>query len=207
MSSIVIKGGEAGSIDLQKGDYLEITNLEGEQVCDFFAFKLGDVKEFLSPSHIRSVLRRTYIKRGDFLYSVYRNPMFELVLDDVGVHDFCVPACDPQRYLMDYNAADHRNCRCNLFEIMKSHDVAYEYLPDPVNLFQETSMNTKGLILSGVSPAKAGDRVVLKACMDVKAVGSACPQDLSPVNNFKPTDIQFRKLEPKDIAALPGAGG
>ena len=196
MSMVVIKGGEAGFVDLKSGELLEITNLEGQQVCDFFAFKADDMKEYLSTSHIRSALRRTYIKDGDFLISVFRNPMFKVVYDDVGVHDFCMAACDPQRYLLDYGVAEHRSCRCNLFDLMKDHDVLYEYLPDPVNLFQETSVTSKGLLVSGISPAKPGDRIVLEACMDVKAVGSACPQDLSPVNNYKPTDIRFRKLSP-----------
>jgi len=193
MDEVLIEGGFAGRIDLRRGDLLEIENVDGNQVCDFFAFKADGVKEFLSPSHMRSVMRRTYLKEGDLLYSVLRNPMFRLVRDEVGIHDFCVPACDPMRYSMDFNVKDHRSCRCNLFDITRDLDIPYEYLPDPVNFFQETSVNSKGLITGGISPALPGQKVVLEALMDVVAVGSACPQDLAPTNNFNPTRIRFRK--------------
>ena len=41
------------------------------------------------------------------------------------------------------------------------------------------------------SPAKAGDRIVLRACMDTIAVGSACPFDMLPLNGDRLTDILF----------------
>jgi uncharacterized protein len=60
-----------------------------------------------------------------------------------------------------------------------------------VNLFQPTNIELDGRIVSGTSPVKPGDKVVLLALMDLIAVGSACPQDQTPLNNFKPSDIRF----------------
>jgi len=194
MEELRITGGEAGRMEINKGERIEIVNIDGHQVCDFFAFNKENVKEALSPSHMRSVMRRTYIKPGDTLYSVLRNPMFTVVSDDVGVHDFCVPACDPMRYIMDFNVNEHKSCRCNLHAIMSDHDIPFEYLPDPLNLFQETSIDNRGRIVGGISPAEAGESIVLEALMDMIVVGSACPQDLAPTNNFDPTDILFRRV-------------
>jgi uncharacterized protein YcgI (DUF1989 family) len=195
MEEVLIEGGFAGRMNLLKGEILEVENVDGHQVCDFFAFKKDEVKEFLSPSHMRSVMRRTFIKENDLLYSILRNPMLRVVRDEVGIHDFCVPACDPMRYSMDFNVSDHKSCRCNLADITKDLNIPYEYLPDPLNLFQETSVNSKGLITGGISPALPGQKIVLEALMDLIVVGSACPQDLAPTNNFNPTRIRLRKVK------------
>ena len=41
------------------------------------------------------------------------------------------------------------------------------------------------------SPAKPGDKVVLRARMDVIAAGSACPYFAYGLNGDHPTDIRF----------------
>lgn len=115
-----------------------------------------------------------------------------LIVDDTcGQHDLTIPACDPQRYLIDYGLTDHRSCRMNLFEMMAGDRIPYEYLPDPVNLFQKTPIMPDGRYSRGVSPSRAGDRVLLRALMDVIAVGSACPQDRTGSNGERITDIKF----------------
>lgn len=191
MNTILIQGAHSGRIEVRSGQLLEVENIEGNQVCDFFAFSLANIRESLSPGHMRSVMRRVYFNVGDKFWTVLRNPMFEVVEDTVRVHDFCMPACDPGRYLMDFGKSEHRCCRVNLSETMSDYNIPYEYLPDPVNLFQPTPVNADGTVGGGMSPAKPGDKVVLRALMDVLAVGSACPQDQTPLNNYKPTNIRF----------------
>lgn len=186
-----IQGGHGGRIEVVRGQLLEIVNVEGKQVCDFFAFNANNVKEALSPGHTRSVMRRIFLKLGDRLYSVLRRPMFELVEDTVGQNDFSLPACDPERYRMDFKLENHRSCRKNLEEVMNDHHIPYEYLPDPFNFFQPTPIRPDGTYGTGTSPAKPGDKVVLRALMDVIAVGSSCPQDQIPLNDFKPSELRL----------------
>lgn len=90
MNSVLIKGGHGGRIEVGKGQLLEILNVEGEQICDFFAFRLDDVSETLSPSHTRSELRRIVLRVGDVLVSRYRNPILEIVEDTCRRHDLLV---------------------------------------------------------------------------------------------------------------------
>jgi len=186
-----IEGAHGGRIEVDAGQLLEIVNIEGKQVCDFFAFSRENIREFLSPSHQRSVIRRLWLKPGDKLYSVLRRPMFELVSDDVGTHDFSIPACDPERYRMDFGIDEHRSCRKNLEGVMSGFDIPYEFLPDPFNFFQPTPVNADGTYGTGTSPSKPGDKSVLRALMDVHAVGSSCPQDQTPLNDHNPSQIQF----------------
>jgi uncharacterized protein len=195
-SEILIKGGHGGRIAVKQGQLLEVTNVDGQQICDFFAFNAQDVSEHLSPAHCRAKLRRVVLKVGDALVSQYYNPVFEIIEDTVGCHDMTFPPCDPARYLQGFGLMDHRSCRMNLAEAMAEHKIPYPYLPDPINLFQNTPVLADGRIGYGEpSLAKRGDKVVLRACMDVIAVGSACPMDLVPMNGERLTDIRFRVRE------------
>ena len=190
MTEILIKGGHGGRIEVRKGQVLEVVNVDGEQICDFFAFNVDDLTESLSPAHIRSALRRIVLKVGDMLVSRYRNPMFEILQDDCRVHDITFPPCDPVVYERRFGLRNHRSCRTNLAEAMADKNLPYAYLPEPVNLFQNTPVGDGGAIRDLTSSAKPGDKVVLKAQMDLYAVGSACPM-IGGVNGTAPTDIRF----------------
>lgn len=189
MHSVLIKGGYGGRIEVGKGQLLEILNVEGEQICDFFAFRLDDVSETLSPSHTRSELRRIVLKVGDTLVSRNRNPMIEIVEDTCGRHDITFPPCDPVRYERGFGLRNHRSCRTNLAEVVADLGIPYAYLPEPVNWFQNMPVTVDGTIQRLNSSAVAGDKVVLRALQPLLAVGSACP--MIGVNGDHPTDIRF----------------
>jgi uncharacterized protein YcgI (DUF1989 family) len=190
MSEVLIKAEFGGRIDVRKGQFLEIVNVEGQQICDFFAFNVDDVTEALSPPHIRTYLSRIVLKPGDLLVSRYRRPMFELIHDMCGVHDLLIPPCDPTVYVQRYGIEGHRSCRTNLAEVMADKNIPYAYLPDPLNLFQNTPVLADGSIERRTSPARPGDKVVLRALQTVIAVGSACPMIGGP-NGDRITDIRF----------------
>lgn len=189
--SVTVKAAHANRIDVAAGQLLEIVNVEGTQICDFFAFNKANVREHLSPAHCRSKLFRTTLSVGDELVSVLRRPMFEIVEDTCGQNDFIAAACDPMRYLLDFKLMPHRSCRINLFEVMTPEGIPYEYLPDPVNFFQNSPTLGDGRVKRGPSPAKPGDKVVLRALMDVIAVASSCPQDQIDSNGFNVTDLKL----------------
>ena len=191
-NEITIRGGHARRIEVDAGELLEIVNVEGRQICDFFAFARDDIREHLSPAHTRGELLSVALGRGDRLFSVRRRAMFEIVEDTVGRHDMIFPACDPERYRLGFGVADHRSCRANLAEIMADHAIPFEYLPDPINFFQNTPVEAGGSIAYGAaSIAEAGDKVVLRALTDAIAVGSACAMDLTGINGERLTDIRM----------------
>ena len=196
MQSMIVKGGYGGRIEVARNRIVEVVNVQGGQVCDFFAFNADNVREHLSPGHTRSVLRKVYLEVGDQLCSVLRNPMLELVEDTTGVNDFCVPQCDPQRYVQDFGVSGHRNCRDNLAEAMAAWDIPYEYLPEPFNFFQSSPIDADGRLQQRGSPARVGDKVGLRALMDVIVAVSACPQDLAPTNNYELTDLELVVRDP-----------
>jgi uncharacterized protein YcgI (DUF1989 family) len=65
------------------------------------------------------------------------------------------------------------------------------YLPDPFDFFQNSPATSQGDVKRGKSPAKPGDKIVLRELMDVIAIDSACPQDLIDLNGFNVTDINL----------------
>jgi uncharacterized protein len=189
---VLVKAAHADRIDVAAGELLEIINVEGTQICDFFAFNAQNVREYLSPGHCRSKLFRITLAVGDVLVSVLRRPMLELIEDTCGQNDFMAAPCDPMRYLLDFGLQQHRSCRINLAEVMAPEGIPYEYLPDPINFFQNSPILADGRVQRGRSPARPGDKIVLRALMDVIAVGSSCPQDQIESNGFNVTDIMLR---------------
>ncbi len=191
-NEITIRGGHARRIEVDAGELLEIVNVEGRQICDFFAFARDDIREHLSPAHTRAENLSVALGRGDRLFSVRRRAMFEIVEDTVGRHDIVFPACDPERYRLGFGVADHRSCRANLAAAMADHAIPFEYLPDPVNFFQNTPVEADGSIAYGAaSIAEAGDKVVLRALTDAIAVGSSCAMDLTGINGERLTEIRM----------------
>jgi hypothetical protein len=190
MKEVLIKGGYGGRIEVGSGSMLEIVNVDGQQICDFFAFNAHDLDEVLSPGHIRSVLGRIVLKRGDVLVSRYRRPMIEIVEDTCGQHDILFPPCDPEVYVQRFGLHRHRSCRTNLAEVMADKNIPYAHLPDPVNFFQNTPVASDGSIARLTSVAKPGDKVVLRALQDMLVAGSACPM-IGGMNGDRSTDIRF----------------
>ena len=58
MAEVIVPAREARTMEVKKGQTLEIVDLEGQQVGDFTAWLASDPNEYLSPSHTVSSLSR-----------------------------------------------------------------------------------------------------------------------------------------------------
>jgi len=172
------------------GQYLAIEDVDGEQCGDFVAFNAADVTEFISTCHTRSWNTSVYLKLGHSVRTNRRNPMFEVIADDVGVHDILCPPCDQQRYLLHYGVADHRNCLDNLTEALCGYGIEKWRIPNPINVFMNVLVDAAGRFEVKAAPSKAGDRIVLRALIDCLCALSACPQDINPANGHRCTDMR-----------------
>ncbi len=192
----VVAGGRAVALTVAAGQFLEIADCEGQQVADLIALSAQDRTEWLSTSHTRSALLRLSIGVGDRLQSNWRRTMFEVILDDVGVHDVITAMCDARRYAQDYQVPDHPSCRGNLTEALRPWGVAEWQIPDPFNLFQNAPITADRRFGNEVPTSRPGDRIVLLAHRDAVVGVSACPQDLNPCNGFRPSPIRVRVHDP-----------
>ena len=196
ISELRIPGSYARAFEVKKGQLLQIVDVEGQQVADFFAFHKANPEEKLSPPHTRTSLLSLSVKVGDKFRSSLRNPMFEVVEDTAKSIDLLIAACDERRYLVDYGVKNHRSCVANFEEVLKPYGITRIMFPEPFNIFQKTRIESDGRLIQQPCPTKPGDYMVLKALMDVIGAVSACPMDLNPIGGSKVTDILVRIYEP-----------
>ncbi len=190
---IRIPGGEARAFPVYKGEKFKVIDVEGKQVADFIAFRMDNLQEFFSTAHSRSMLGRTTPRVGDLLFTNFRMPIFTFIEDTVGIHDTLFPCCDPNRYVLDFGIEGHRNCRENFVEAFQTEQIEYWRVPDPMNLFQNTPLNQDGSFGDAYEPiSKPGDYVIFEALIDCLVGISACPQDMTPLCGWHPSDIHVK---------------
>ena len=142
--TVFVPAGHGGAIPVAAGEFLSVVDLEGAQVADFVAIQRADPRKTVSPHQTRSSLRRLTLRVGDRLVNQDREPVLEIVRDDVGVHDLLFCACSPALYRQRFGLTDHRSCRMNLLEALAPYHVEEWQLPDPVNLFMKTPPRPDG---------------------------------------------------------------
>ena len=173
---------EARAFQARAGMYITVIDLEGRQIGDFVALNAADQRERLSTCHTRSALRRIYLRQGDQLFSNLRRPMFAVVEDRVRRHDLTIAACDARLYAERYGLPEHPNCLDNLTAALAPYGVEEWAVPEPFNIFQNTTLDAEGNYRYDAPLSRAGDRLVLQALIDVVGAVSACAHDLGPVN-------------------------
>ena len=180
MTTVSVPAREGRAFVVAKGGRFRIVTPEGQQAADFFAFNARVVGEWLSANHTWIKNRRVKLRDGDEFQSRYRRPLLRLTEDGAeGVHDLMIPACDQIRYEQLGHHGPHPSCSENLATAMRrlGHEIAV--VPQPVNFFTHTVVESDGAFNSPPNPVAAGAFVELEALMDVICVVSACPFDLN----------------------------
>ena len=161
--------------------------MEGGQVLDFFAESRKDPDEFLSPGVTIDCNGSLRLKVGDRIYTNLYQPMFLLAADDVGEHDLLHPCCRPEMYDFFYhNGENHPNCLDNINQSLGER----RPIICPVNLFMHVQIDAHGNVAVKPPLSKAGDRIVLKAQMDMRLGIAACSVSESDCNSGACTPIQ-----------------
>ncbi|MFC6616930.1 urea carboxylase-associated family protein [Deinococcus radiophilus] len=94
---------QSGSgFSLQKGDVLVVIDPQGEQVSDLMAFAADNKEEWLSSGRTFDYNETIYLTTGHVLYSNRSRPMFTLLRDDVGRHDFLLTPCSTETFEILY---------------------------------------------------------------------------------------------------------
>ena len=196
METLLIPAREGRGFHVSTGQKFRVVTPKGQQAADFFAYNAKNVGEWLSPNHTWVWNRNVHPRVGDPLLSRFRRTMLELVADTAeGVHDMMIPACDQLRYEQLGFEGPHPNCSDNLCTAMRRLGYNIDVIPQPINLFTHTVVETDGAFNSPPNPVKPGAFVELLARMDLICVVSACPYDLFiegwPINSPDkgPTEI------------------
>jgi uncharacterized protein len=187
--ALTVKAGHGRAFEVKTGQFLTITDVEGQQAADFVAVAASDKTEKLSPTHTRRQLRSLFFNVGDALYSSLGRPLLRVVEDTVGVHDANVPACDDTRFTVDFNVVGHRNCLDNMHSGLALHGLSPFDVPEPFNLFQNGPVTPDRRMQVTDPTSKAGDHITFEVLDDLLCAVSSCPQDIIPGNGLRVTDI------------------
>jgi uncharacterized protein YcgI (DUF1989 family) len=171
--------------------------------------------EFLSMSHTRASTLHISPRIGDVFVTNIRAPLFTLVEDtSPGAHDTLMAACDPLRY-KELGADDwesHGSCAENLVSALHElnkkvglkgrnavgSDVSVNRIPDPLNLFVNVPWTTDGELRFESPNGRRGDYAKFRAERDSIVVMSACPQDITEINNKRPMVAHFVVESPSE---------
>ncbi len=178
-----------------------MVDLEGAQVVDFFAERAGNPDEFVSPGVTIDCNESLRLQIGDLIYSNLYRPMFEILADDVGEHDLLHPCCRPEMYDFFYrNGSEHPNCFDNINRSLGENRPIIR----PINLFMHTAVAPDGRIEVRKPISRPGDRIVLRARMDVRLGIATCSVSESDCNGGKCTPVKVIVGECAAIKSLRG---
>ncbi len=155
---------------------------------DFFAEAAENSGEFLSTGVTIDYNESLRLKAGSIIYTNLYRPMLEVLYDDVGEHDLLHPCCRPEMYDFFYhNGKGHPNCLDNINHALGEHRA----IITPVNLFMHTKINADGSISVEEPLSKAGDKIILKALMDMTLGVAACSVSESRCNSGKCSPVKI----------------
>lgn len=188
---------------VREGQLLRITDPEGEQVSDLVSFARDDSREWLSSGRTIDYANTIYLTTGHVLYSNRSRPMWTIVEDTAGRHDFLLTPCSPDTFRIIYgHAGAHPSCFENLARNLAPFGIAPDTIPTTFNVFMNVVVTATGALQILPPASKAGDYIVLRAECDMIVGVTACSAELSNNGSFKPIDVAL--LDPP---AAPAAGG
>ena len=196
-AEIVVPAKEGRGLYMKAGQLLDIVDVEGQQVGDLVAWCRADPNEYLSPTHTVSCNASIKLGKGSQLFSNHRKPVFTIVRDDVERHDIVVPCCDRERYARDFGQPDHPHCLGNLMQARDLLREKFELHGEQAwNVFMHNRVTPEGAVVTDAAAHPAGSTITLRAETDLVVLLSACPQDLTPCNAFKPTPMKLVLRDP-----------
>ncbi len=174
---------------LRKGQVLRVIDPQGEQVSDLFAFEAGNTDRWLSSGRSIDYAGKTTLSTGDTLYSNDSRPMFTILGDTVGRHDFLLTPCSQEMFEILYGCKGHHpSCFENLATSLAPFGVRPSQIHTTFNIFMEVEVNAAGRVKVGVPRSRAGDWIELRAEMDLLCGLTACSAEGSNNGSFKPID-------------------
>ena len=179
---------------LERGQVLRVIDPEGEQVSDVVAFARADTSERLSSGRSLDYNNTILLTTGHVMYSNRSNPMFTILEDRVGKHDFLLTPCSPETFEILYEGHQgyHPSCLENLAKNLERFGIAKDDIPTTFNAFMNVEVLPSGELQIGPPLSKPGDFVDLRAEMDLVVGVTACSAEMSNNYSFKPIDLEVR---------------
>ena len=184
---------------LAAGDELVVIDPQGQQVSDLVAYNAEDLDEYLSSGRSIDYAAKLWLTTGDLLYSNRSRPMFEIVEDTCGRHDFTLTPCSRDTFRIIYGENEDRpGCEGNLASVLAPYGIGVDRIPVAFNVFMHVAFDPDtGAVMVMPPLSKPGALIRLRALMPLVVAMTACSAGQS--NNFcyKPIDYRLdRKVSP-----------
>jgi uncharacterized protein YcgI (DUF1989 family) len=179
-------------VELAVGDELVVIDPEGQQVSDLTAFSLDDTREYLSSGRSIDYASRLFLTTGDVLYSNRSRPMFDIVEDTCGRHDFTLTPCSKDTFSIIYGETEGRpGCEGNLAAALQPYGIGVDRIPIAFNVFMHVAVDADSGGIRVLPPrSRAGDHIRLRARMPMVVGMTACSAGQSNNFRYKPIDYQ-----------------
>jgi uncharacterized protein len=192
---------------VKQDEWLEVIDPEGEQVADLISFAHADPSEWLCSGRTIDYANTIYLTRGDVLYSNRSRPMWRIIEDTVGRHDFLLTPCSPEMFRILYKTAGHHpSCFENLARSLEPFGISPDAIPTTFNIFMNVDVMPSGELHIRPPRSRSGDRILLRAEMDLIVGITACSAELSNNGRFKPIDVRIHGSQPAAVSNGPGHG-
>ena len=179
-------------LEIVRGQLLRIVDPMGEQVSDLISFGGDHRSEWLSSGRTIDYANTIYLTVGHTLYSNRSRPMWRIVEDTVGRHDFLLTPCSPETFQIIYkHEGHHPSCFENLARALAPYGIAPDSIPTTLNIFMNVEVSASGQLQILPPRSRPGDHVLLEAEMDMIVGITACSAELSNNGHFKPIDIEL----------------
>lgn len=197
-SSHPVAGGTGWASEVAAGSLVRIVDVEGKQVGDLVLLRADDPTDRLSVGNTRKMANSLFVSTGAVLWSTTYRELARIEADTVGRHDLIASACTQYDYPIRFGerGVGHRACLANLRDALGAWGVGEPGIPDPMNVFMNEVVNPDGSteVLEPIS--KPGDHIDLRILEDCIVALSACPQDLTPCNGWRITDLRVEITAP-----------
>src|SRR5690606_11591950 len=179
-----------------RGDRLRVIDPVGQQVADCVAFARADPREWMSSGRTFDYNSTIYLTAGHVLYSNRSNPMFTIIEDTVGRHDFLYTPCSEEMFVLLYKThGPHPSCFTNLRDSLAPFGIAPDQIPTTFNIFMNVALAGTGELSVMPPLSKAGDYLEMRAERDLIVALTACSAEMSNNYQFKPIDFEVTRAE------------
>lgn len=196
-----ITRGTAMAYEVNKGQFVQVIDVEGQQCSDFTAMRASALdagqERYIDSTVSRTMARSAYPQPGlyDKFYDQDIRPLLAVRQDTVGRHDTFALACTARGY-EERGFPGHLNCSDNISEAFAPFGVEARTAWPAINFFFNSWIDpAHNQIASDEAWSRSGDYVAMEALTDLACVSTACPDDVDPINGWNPTDIHVRIYE------------
>jgi urea carboxylase-associated protein 1 len=189
----ILGSGGSWSGAVSRGQVLTITDLEGKQGVDFLCYSKENPEERYHAANTIKKACTLCLTQGHVLYSDVARPLMTIVEDTCGWNDTIAGCCSVPGNELLYGAKSTAGCRENFLKELRKYDLGRRDIVGNLNFFCKVPVlegNALDAYTFVEAPSKAGDRISLRAEMDVLAFISNCPQINNPCSGGRPTPIR-----------------